>query len=243
MKVQKRLNILYEDDEILALDKPSGLLVVPDRWDKKQETLMDHVRNYLKSQAWPAHRLDQEASGVVLFAKNPKCRTFLGRQFEKREVKKVYEVLVQGTVSDPEGVIRFCISEDPRRPGRVRTGGRYGKDATTDFQVLECFRAITLLEVRPLTGRQHQIRIHLQAVGHPVLCDPLYGSPKPFYLSEMKRFYKYKEEEEEKPLMGRLALHAREITFRKMDDKEQSIQTNLPKDFGVFLKYLRKFWK
>jgi len=242
MKNTDIFEILLETDEFLALDKPSGLLVVRDRWDKSQETLLDLVCSYLGKSAWPVHRLDKEASGIVLFAKEQKARTFFEKQFQEREIEKNYDVLVQGETDQDGGSIDLSLSEDLDHPGRMKVGGKRGKHSLTRFEVLERFKGITYLKVYPLTGRQHQIRVHLQALGHPVICDPFYGSGRPYYLSEMKRFYKRKEEEPEKPLMGRLALHASQLTFSTPQGDAQTIESPLPKDFVVFLKYLRKFW-
>lgn len=251
MKNLNSLKIIHENDVFLALDKPSGLLVVPDRWDKEQETLMNQVHSYLNGPdaanhsrytAWPVHRLDKDASGIILFAKDARTRTYLEKQFHSRHVHKVYDALVEGDVPEDKGTIHLSLSEDTKRPGRMKVGGKAAKDALTDYEVIERFRGITYLRVSPLTGRQHQIRVHLKSLGCPILCDPWYGSAKPYYLSEMKRFYKIKDKELEKPLMGRLALHAREISFLDSNEEAVTLEAPLPKDFTVFLKYLRKFW-
>jgi 23S rRNA pseudouridine955/2504/2580 synthase/23S rRNA pseudouridine1911/1915/1917 synthase len=236
------IDILLETDELLALDKPAGLLAVRDRWDKAQETLVDFVRSYLGKNAWAVHRLDKEASGVILFAKNSATRTSLEQQFQKREVHKNYHVFIQGEIDQDKGTIDLNLSEDPERPGRTKVDRKKGKPSLTHFVVLERFKGVTYLKVTPMTGRQHQIRVHLQALGHPVICDALYGSGRPYYLSEMKRFYKVKKDEPEKPLMSRLALHAERLTFLTLEDTVQTVESPLPKDFVVFLKYLRKFW-
>lgn len=237
-----RVKILLETEEFLALDKPAGLLVIRDRWDKVQETLLDFVRSHLGKNAWAVHRLDKEASGVILFAKNSTTRTYLEQQFQKREIHKSYDVLVQGEIDQDNGSIELSLTEDWERPGRVKVDKKRGKHSLTRFEVLERFKGVTLLKVHPLTGRQHQIRVHLQALGYPVICDALYGSSRPYYLSEMKRFYKEKKDQPEKPLMNRLALHAVRLTFLTLEGSVQTIEAPLPKDFVVFLKYLRKFW-
>lgn len=238
----KFLNILKENEHFIAVNKPSGLITINDRWDRAKETLVDRVAVYLGAKAWAVHRLDKDASGVILLAKDATARTHFEKQFQGREVKKCYHVFVEGEVGEDSGQIDLGISEDPERPGKMKIGGRNAKSSHTHFEVLERFDGVTLLKVTPKTGRQHQIRVHFQALGHPVLCDPLYGSEKPYYLSEMKRFYKFKEDKPEKPLMGRLALHAGQISFLDMKENWETIDAPLPKDFVVFLKYLRKFW-
>ncbi|MBI3277190.1 MAG: RNA pseudouridine synthase [Chlamydiae bacterium] len=241
MKTQKQVTILYEDEKIFALDKPSGLLVIRDRWDKNEEILKDWVIKKLGKPAWPVHRLDRDASGVILFAKDSPTRNFIEQQFQDRKIHKIYHVFVQGEVADSQGRIDFPLRPDPHHPGRVEMS-KVGKDSLTEYEVCERFKGVTFLKVMPHTGRQHQIRVHLQSIGFPVLCDFFYGSGRPYCLSEMKRFYKRKEDELEKPLMDRLALHASEITFLMEDGTPKTIEAPLPKDFSIFLKYLKKFW-
>jgi 23S rRNA pseudouridine1911/1915/1917 synthase len=242
MKKSNLYEILLDEADFLILNKSSGLLVVPDRWDRAKETLRDMIQAKFGPEVWPVHRLDKDASGVLLFSKSKDSRTFLEKQFRKREVNKIYHIFVQGELEKDEGTITYCISEDRDRPGLVKVGGKHAKDATTHYEVLERFRGLTYVKVMPLTGRQHQIRLHFKALGNPVLCDSLYGSEDGYYLSDMKKHYKGKEDEPEKPLMGRLALHALQLTFLREDGTEVLAEAPLPKDFLVFLKYLRKFW-
>ncbi len=242
MKIINPLSIIHENETFLALDKPSGLLVVRDRWDKDEPTLMGRVQEYLGKVAWPVHRLDRDASGIILFAKTAKARTHLEKQFQGRHVEKFYDVFTEGDIPEDKGSIHLSLSESPKQPGRMVIKGKAAKDALTEYEVLERFKGVTYLKVHPLTGRQHQIRVHMKSLGCPVICDPWYGSGKAYYLSEMKRFYKRKEKEPEKPLMGRLALHARSLTFLDLEENSFTVEAPLPKDFVIFLKYLRKFW-
>ena len=242
MKIAKLLQVLAENDDYLVLDKPAGLLVVRDRWDKTQETLHDLVQGYLKGKAWPVHRLDKEASGLVAFAKNAKTRTFLEKQFQQSAVEKLYWVLTEGEMEEDTGTVHLGISEEPQHPGKMRVGGKNAKPSLTHFEVLERFKGLTYAKVRPESGRQHQIRVHFQSLGYPIVCDSIYGSSRAYYLSQMKRFYKQKNDQPEKPLMNRLALHAYQLTFLDARGESQTIVSPLPKDFTVFLKYLRKFW-
>ena len=238
-----KLEILLENSRLMAIHKPSGLLVIPDRWEKSHVTLMSLGKKYLGKNCWPIHRLDREASGVLLMAKDADMRTYLGRQFQKRQVQKMYHALVQGVVDEEKGEIHHPIGEDLSRPGRMKIGGKGAKEAHTYFEILERFKTVSMVLVRIITGRQHQIRVHMKSIGHPVICDPIYGSGKPYLLSEMKKFYKFKEDEPEKPLMGRLGLHASSLEFYLGEGELCRVEAPLPKDFEVFLKYLRRYSK
>ncbi len=251
--------ILFEDDALIAFDKPSGLLVAPDRWDKKRENLMGLVHARFGSGVANVHRLDADTSGLLLCAKTKPALDFVSGQFQGKTVEKEYAALavilpvpdamkVAAPVRDASGMlpdvfqIAYALGEDERQPGRMRIfKGRGGKPAVTDFQVLERFGSYAFLACRPLTGRTHQIRLHLAAAGAPVLNDPFYGDPdRTLLLSGLKR--RYKGRDEEKPLIGRLALHARTLTLTHPVTRERiTLSAPLPNDFAVALKYLRKF--
>lgn len=284
--------ILFEDDTLVAFDKPSGLLVAPDRWDKTRENLMGLVHahpRYGRSVA-NVHRLDADTSGVLLCAKTKPALDFLTGQFQSKTVGKKYHALVVvlaagqemkvvAPVRDAAGVlpdtftVELALGEDERQPGRMRVfKGRGGKECVTEFRTLERFgggggqrttggggrltpgargprgRPTTAIaagyawvECRPLTGRTHQLRIHLAAAGAPILYDPFYGHPDiGLRLSDLKRGYKGRDDE--KPLIGRLALHASELTIRHPATREPiTLQAPWPHEFEVALKYLRKF--
>jgi 23S rRNA-/tRNA-specific pseudouridylate synthase len=251
--------VIHEDDTVIAFDKPSGLLVAPDRWDKSRENLMDLVHDGLGRQVANIHRLDAGTSGVLLCAKTKPALDALTGQFQSKTVGKTYLAIVvilpveramkvvepvraaDGGLPD-EFSMELALGEDDARPGRMRVyRKRGGKASRTDFRVLERFGRHALLECRPLTGRTHQIRVHLAAAGAPVLNDPFYGDPgEVLLLSNLKR--RYKGREEERPLIGRLALHASELTFvHPATGRETTVRAPLPRDFEVALKYLRKF--
>lgn len=251
--------ILFEDDAMIAFDKPSGLLIAPDRWNKQRENLMALVHARYGHGVANVHRLDADTSGVLLCARTKPALDFLSGQFQAKTVDKKYLALVVvlpvdeamkvvKPVRDEAGVLPdsfqldLALGEDERQPGRMRVfKGRGGKASVTDFRVVERFGRFVLLECRPLTGRTHQIRVHLAAAGAPVLNDPFYGDPEiKLLLSELKR--RYKGRDEERPLIDRLALHAGELTLTHPSTRERlSIQAPLPHEFEVALKYLRKF--
>jgi RluA family pseudouridine synthase len=259
--------IVFEDDALVVFDKPSGLLVAPDRWDKKRVNLMGlvHAHPRLGPGVANVHRLDADTSGLLLCAKSKPALDYLSGQFQSKTVEKKYHAVVVvlaagqamkviAPIRDEHGAlpaafrVEVSLGEDERQPGRMRVfKGRGGKECVSEFRTLERFRGapggpgFALLECRPLTGRTHQLRIHLAAAGAPVLNDPFYGTPEvKLLLSGLKR--RYKGREEEKPLIGRLALHASELTLRHPVTREPlTVTAPLPHEFEVALKYLRKF--
>jgi RluA family pseudouridine synthase len=256
--------IVFEDETLVVFDKPSGLLVAPDRWDKKRENLMGLVHTHPRFGPTVAnvHRLDADTSGLLLCAKTKPALDFLSGQFQSKTVEKKYHAVVVvlpadqamkviAPVRDAQGmlpdtfVVDLALGEDERQPGRMRVfKGRGGKDSFSEFRTLERFRGtpgFAFVECRPLSGRTHQLRIHLAAAGAPILNDPFYGNPDiQLLLSGLKR--RYKGRDEEKPLIGRLALHASELTLTHPQTREKiTFAAPLPHEFEVALKYLRKF--
>lgn len=251
--------VIHEDDTVIAFDKPSGMLVAPDRWDKSRENLMDVIHDRLGRHVANIHRIDAGTSGVLLCAKTKPALDALTGQFQSKTVGKAYLALV--VVLPPERAMKvvdpvraadgglpdafsmdLALGQDTARPGRMRVfRKRGGKASLTEFRVLERFGRYALLECRPVTGRTHQIRVHLAAAGAPVLNDPFYGDPdEVLLLSNLKR--RYKGRDEEKPLIGRLALHAAELTFiHPVSQASVTVRAPMPRDFEVALKYLRKF--
>ena len=267
--------VLFEDESLVVFDKPSGLLVAPDRWDKGREHLMGLVHGHPAYGRTVAnvHRLDADTSGALLCAKTKVALDYLSGQFQSKTVAKLYHALVVvlapgqemkvvAPVRDVAGMlpeafaIDLSLGPDERQPGRMRVfRGRGGKECRTEFTTLERFASgrgpgrgaaqpaagYALLACRPLTGRTHQLRVHLAAAGAPILGDVFYGHPGvELRLSGLKRGYKGREEE--KPLLDRLALHASELTFTHPVTRERcTVRSPLPRPFEVALKYLRKF--
>ena len=251
--------VIFEDDSLIAFDKPSGLLVAPDRWDKKRENLMGLVHAKFGHGVANVHRLDADTSGLLLCAKDKVALDFLSGQFQSKTVGKKYHALVVvlpideamkviAPVRDAAGAlpdaftVEVALGEDERQKGRMRVfKGRGGKDCVTEFRTLERFGRFAFVECRPLTGRTHQLRVHLAAAGAPILNDPFYGNPDiKLLLSDLKR--RYKGRAEEKPLVARLALHASELTLKHPVTREPfTITSPLPHEFEIALKYLRKF--
>jgi RluA family pseudouridine synthase len=232
------LEVLFEDADLLAVNKPAGMLSVPDRWDKTKENLVallqaERPGQYLAN----VHRLDRNTTGTFLLAKNTEAFRRIVRQLRERSTRKLYLALVHGDFTEQERVVDLPIGPHPKHPGLVRIDERAGKPARSFVRLKERFRGFAFIEVEIESGRQHQVRVHCQAVGHPLVGDADYGG-HPLLLSQIKRKYKAKEGEEERPLMGRPALHAASLTLAS---PPLTITAPLPKDFNVALKYLRMF--
>lgn len=231
-------HILFRNEDFLAINKPSGLLTIPDR-EGKDVSLKNLLQEQF-GQVFTVHRLDRDTSGVVVFARNEAAHKHLSQQFEERETKKIYNGLVLGKPAQEAGVINEPIAEHPTKKGYM-TVWRKGKESVTEYAVQESFRFFSWMEFRILTGRTHQIRVHMKHLGHPIVCDPLYGDGKPLYISQIKRSYKLSQSmDEERPILSRLALHAAALRFRGLQGEEHLLEAPLPKDLRATLNQLAK---
>lgn len=232
--------ILFENDDFIAVLKPSGMLTLPDRFDAG----IISIRQWLEQrypQVFVVHRIDRDTSGLVLFAKHAEAHKYLSGLFENRMVDKTYLGLVHGSPTESEGTIDAPIGEHHSIKGKMAVV-RKGKASVTHYRVLEQLGKYSWVSFRIETGRTHQIRVHMANIGHPLVCDPLYGSGEPVRLSAIKhRFKLSKAEEEERPLLSRLALHAASLQFTGPDGQEMRLEAPLPKDLDATLKQLRKW--
>lgn len=238
--------VIFEDECLIAFDKPSGLAIAPDRRGPPGASLLELVRERMGPEVANVHRIDAETSGLVLCAKTKAALDFLSGQFQSKTVGKLYEALTAGVPARDAFTVDLVMKEDEAQPGKMCVVKKHGRTSVTEFAVREKFPqpagrpGLALVECRPLTGRPHQIRLHLSVSGTPVLNDPLYGNGTLLRLSDLKRGYKGREDE--RPLIGRLALHAAALTFKHPGSREaMTLAAPRPKDLAVALKYLLKF--
>lgn len=238
-KILRDIITIYEDDDMIVLNKPAGVFTLPHRYNSELPSLRAYLKKKQK-RVWVVHRLDGETSGVIVFAKNADAHRALSEQFAKRTVQKLYWAITDGVPNEAERVIDLSIAENPAKRGSMMIDRR-GKRAWSSYRILETFRSYALLEVNIKTGRMHQIRVHLQAIGYPLAIDSIYGRKSGFMLSDVKRHYNLKKFEEEQPLMGRITLHARTLHIQHPTSGEpMSFTADLPKDFEAVLRQLRK---
>ncbi|MCO5170095.1 MAG: RluA family pseudouridine synthase [Planctomycetes bacterium] len=238
-------SVLYEDAQVLACMKPAGVAVEAERGDDERPfkaAILHHLARQGGDGPLPrpriVHRLDKDTTGVVLVAKSKEALTDLTRQLEERRVHKDYLALVLGAVKRDEGEVDLPLP-DPAAP---RRGAAPRVEARTRWEVVERFHTHTLLRCHPVTGRQHQIRQHLAAAGHPLAVDPQYGGGAALLLSKVKRGYRPKAQGEERPLLARLSLHAERIVFRSPATGEAvEVRAPIPEDLDVALRQLRKW--
>lgn len=238
-----QIEILYQDDDMLMVNKPAGILVIPDRFNSDLPSLNRLLESKLGQRIWVVHRLDRDTSGVMCFAKNEETHRYLSQLFEAHDVGKFYAGIVMGRVIPEEGRIEAPIIEHPTQKGKMTTA-RKGKASVTDYKVVEQWALHSLVQFQIHTGRTHQIRVHMQSIGHPIVCDELYGDGKPFLLSAIKKKFKLSEKEEtERPLMSRLGLHAYRLMLHKPDGTLIDVEASLPKDMAACVNQLNKWSK
>lgn len=228
--------ILYEDDNLIVVNKPPFVASLDERTGDGT-SLLRMAKRYAED-AQLCHRLDRETSGALVIAKNPEAYRYMSMQFEDRQVVKIYHAVIDGVVRFDNLVVDLPIKVD--KSNRVNIDYAEGKPAITYFNTLELFNNFTLVECKPVTGRMHQIRIHLATQNAVITGDVAYRGKLPM-LSKYKRGYKYSKLEEEKPMVSRFLLHAARISFVSPDNKTLTIDAPYPKDFEVFLKVVRKF--
>ena len=168
------LRVIYQDDLVIVADKPAGLLSVPGKLEGRKDCLEGRLR----AAFWDSllvHRLDCDTSGVMIFARTKQAQGFLGQEFEKRRAKKVYVARVAGVMEADRGRVDLPIGADWEFRPRQRVDQEHGRAAGTDFEVVERGEGETRVRLFPQTGRSHQLRVHMQALGHPILGDPIYS--------------------------------------------------------------------
>jgi len=244
--------VLYEDTHLLVLSKPARLLTSPDRYDRDRPNLMRLLLDGVtEGKPWAkarelsylanVHRLDFETTGILVLTKDKPSLVALANLFGSEKPIKTYLALVSGIPVEPSFSVDLKLRQDRVRPGRMRWA-KDGKRSVTDFEVLEQWAGIALMQCRPLTGRTHQIRVHLQAAGLPIFGDPIYGENRQLFLSQLKRGYRIREGEEERPLTPGLMLHAWRLEITHPATGEQlHIEAPWPQAFTVAVRHLNRY--
>lgn len=237
--------VLERVGEVMVIDKPAGISVLPERQDRgRNDCVLTRVLPLLEpgERVYPVHRLDKDTSGVLLVATSRRAARDLSRAFHERAVSKVYRAVVRGVMLEDEGTIDMPLNRPRRHSLQMRVDFQGGKPAVTHFKVLTRYRGFSEVELRPETGRTHQIRVHLRAIGFPLAVDPIYGSPHGVMLSEFKRGYRPKKGVPEKPLLSRLPLHAEQLSFPLLEsDRVLEVSSPIPKDIQILLDKLERW--
>jgi 23S rRNA pseudouridine1911/1915/1917 synthase len=259
---EAEIPILFEDEDVIVVDKPAGLAVEPERWARSQATVAGALLALARARSRTddgapeldgalalrlraVHRLDKDTTGVLVVAKHLAAERALRSAFEEDRVRKTYLALVEGEHPLADGQeleIDLPLGPDEKRSGRMVVDAVEGKPARTRVAVEQRFRGYTWLACHPLTGRTHQIRVHLAAVGFPLAVDPVYGRQSALLLSNLKAGYRAKPGRPERPLVARLTLHAAAIEFPapSAGGRMVRVEAPLPEDLARLLKQLAK---
>ena len=230
---KNNIEIIYEDQQIIAVNKPAGISVTHDRTGK--DSIIEYIR--LEQPTLKiVHRLDKDTSGIMLLAKNTDAQRKWSEYFEEGQVRKIYLALITGSPSEQTGMIDAPLAQSKKKPEKIQVDLKNGKNAQTQWELVADFGSVSLLAVRPLTERTHQIRVHLQHAGMPLAIDPLYGQNQAIMLSSFKADYKLGKYEEEKPLIDRLTLCAYELEVESLH-----LIAPLEKKFKATIKMLTKY--
>ena len=236
--MSKSPEILFEDEYLIAVNKSANLLSIPDTFYAERSNAKTEVER-ASGRLYVNHRLDRETTGVLLFSKTADSHQLMNTLWQSRKVHKTYWAIVDGaTPKEGKVDLPIMIINDGRK---AKVHEKQGKEALTFYKTIESFGAFSLVELNIQTGRLHQIRVHMKQIGHALMIDKLYGHREAFYLSEFKYKYRHKSFKEERPLMSRLSLHAKTLSFiHPFTNEEVCIEAPLPKDFKACLNQLRK---
>lgn len=233
----KKLEVIHLDEHLIVINKRAGMLTVPGRNTPSEHSVLDMLRE-MYGDVLPVHRIDRGTSGVVVFVRSTEMQRSISGYFASQKVVKTYSAIVQGH-PPPQGSLTYPLYIP--QSGRVRVDPG-GKEAQTDYVVKEAFQGFAFLEVRPLTGRQHQIRAHLAYFGFPLAVDPVYGARDSLDITDIKRTgLNLRIDKEPKPLLARTPLHAASIAFPDERGGILSFQAPLPKDMRACLAQMRKW--
>jgi tRNA pseudouridine32 synthase / 23S rRNA pseudouridine746 synthase len=210
--------ILFEDSDIIAVNKPEGLTTIPGS-EKGNETLLALLSSQCGQKLFVVHRLDKDVSGVMLFAKNAAAHKNLNDQFSNHTVKKTYVAVVHGKILAAKGSINKPVHQFGS--GRMGVDELRGKPSRTDYEVVERFEKFAMVKACPATGRKHQIRVHFYSIGHPIVGDKLYG------------------DKAVQSAFPRMMLHAQSITFKLPSGEEKTVEAPLAESFTTVVDSLK----
>ncbi|HET9587678.1 MAG TPA: RluA family pseudouridine synthase [Anaerolineales bacterium] len=213
------MKILHEDQHLLVVDKPAGLPVLPDGWEKDAPYLVKMLEEK-HGKLWIVHRLDKSTSGVIVFARDPETHGALNLQFEIHQIEKVYHAIVEGNPKWEEKTARHPLRANVGHKHRTMVDNKNGKPSETHFRVLKRGQAAALVEAKPVTGRTHQVRVHAYTLGHPLLGDLLYSA-------------------EETEIIQRPALHAHSLILT-LNEERMTFKAPYPNDFRAALESLKQ---
>ncbi|MDR0617658.1 MAG: RluA family pseudouridine synthase [Endomicrobium sp.] len=236
--MKEKIEIIYEDENVIAVSKASGIYTIAGDGQDKTKTVLHILSKQIGEKLIPIHILDVEASGVLVFAKNATAYEYIRSQFENKTVVRKYITLLSGFVQEDEGEINMPILISSGDVSIDVTG----KEAITKFKVLERFKSYTLVEAFPVTSMRCQLRAHFWSIGNPIAIDAEFGVNEPILLSSIKRKYKSKKGQQERPLISRLTLHLESLTLKVPNTNEKrTFISSLPKDFEITLNKLEKY--
>jgi RluA family pseudouridine synthase len=244
---QSPFSLIYEDDRIIAVNKAPGSAEGGARWDPSRDRLDRLILPCLaEGEGWGGrifvvHRIDRDTSGLVVFAKTEETHRELSGAFEARTIKKRYYAVVHGRPPWGERTCDLALVPNGNKQHHTTIDKYRGKNSLTRFRLLGSAGNYSILEALPETGRTHQIRVHLAALGHPIVCDELYGTVKPVYLSAIKRGWRG-DPFKEKPLLARLGLHALELSLPGFGEAAGGLRLEapLPRDMAALINQMRK---
>lgn len=239
--MSKKIEVIFENDHIIVVNKPTGISVTKDRSGKdgllevlnKQYTFDENLRI--------VHRIDKATSGIIIVAKNLQAQSIYSSCFEKRLFRKTYLAIVSGYVGTEKGRIKAPIAKSLVNAKQMCISSKRGKEAITDFRLLAEFGLVSLIAAMPVTGRTHQIRVHCLNRNIPLAIDPLYAGSDPILLSNFKAGYGLSKGKEENPLIERLTLHAYQLVIPETElGPEMTLTAKLDKKFAATIKMLTK---
>ena len=239
--MKTNIDILYSDEDIVVINKPSGMLSIPDRFEASKENLSVLLKTHFNGDIFVVHRIDRETSGILCFARTADAHKHLNNQFLLHKVDKTYYAFIDGHLDEEEGTIDSRIAPHPYQDGKM-IAGKVGKEALTHYKVLEKFRLCSFVEIKIETGRTHQIRVHMKHIGHTLFNDERYGGDS---ILKGTTFTKYKQFVENCfKVLPRQALHAKTLGFEHPITKEfLRFDTPIPQDLQECIEKWRVYSK